>query len=80
MNDKYLRLQRDHEVQQSSMQSEREELQSAFEELKIEQQHLREPRELIEKQSKDYLREKNNELFDTLMAQERINDKYKWEL
>jgi hypothetical protein len=36
MHDKYLRLQRDHEVQQNSIQSEREEMQSAFEELKIE--------------------------------------------
>ena len=35
---------------------------------------------MINKQSRDYLREKNNELFDTLISQERITEKYKWEL
>ena len=41
---------------------------------------MREPAELIEKQTKDYLREKNSELFDALIKQERLTEKYKWEL
>jgi len=55
-------------------------LQTIIQELKLTQQHLREPGELIEKQSKDFLREKNAELFDALIAQERMTEKYKWEL
>lgn len=49
-------------------------------ELKLTQEHLREPGELIAKQSKDYLREKNSELFDALISQERMTEKFKWEL
>lgn len=41
---------------------------------------MREPSELIEKQTKDYLKEKNSELFDALIKQERLTEKYKWEL
>ena len=41
---------------------------------------MREPGELIAEQSKTYLREKNAEIFDALIAQERITEKYKWEL
>lgn len=48
--------------------------------MKHSQEHLREPGELIQKQSKDYLREKNNELIDALIAQERVAEKFKWEL
>ena len=80
MRDKFLRLQRDKENTDQQSQKEREEFQAAYEELKIEQHHLREPSELIEKQTKDYLKEKNSELFDALIKQERLTEKYKWEL
>ena len=55
-------------------------MQVIIQELKLTQEHLRQPGELVAKQSKDYLREKNAELFDAYIAQERLTEKYKWEL
>ena len=80
MRDKFLRLERDFESLEQSHTKKIEEMASTIQELKLTQEHLREPGELIAKQSKDYLREKNAELFDAFIAQERLTEKYKWEL
>lgn len=80
MRDKFLRLERDIQTKQHNWLKEKDELQSTIHELKVTQDHLRQPAELIEKQSKDYLREKNSELLDALIGQERMTEKFKWEL
>ena len=80
MRDKFLRLQRDKAIQSEQWQQEKEELKLTIQELKTSQTHLKEPAELIQKQSRDYLREKNAEIFDALIAQERLTEKYKYEL
>jgi len=80
MRDKYLRLQSTQVTNEQSWQQEKDKLQSTIQELKLTQEHLREPGELIEKQNKNYLREKNNELLDALISQERMTEKYKREL
>ena len=80
MRDKFLRLQRDKEHDEQAHNKKIEELHVIIQELKLTQEHLREPGELVAKQGKDYLREKNAELFDAYIAQERLTEKYKWEL
>ena len=80
MRDKYLRLERDMQTKQNTWMKERDDLRQTIEELKVTQEHLRQPAELIAKQSKDFLREKNSELLDALIGQERMTEKFKWEL
>ena len=77
---KYLTVLRDLEIKNDSWAKEREEYQAMIEEQKLAAQLQAEPKELRNKQNKDYLREKNDDLVDTLVKQERICEKYKWEL
>ena len=51
-----------------------------IDELKLGAQLETEPKNLEEKTTKDWMREKNDELIDTLVKQERMCEKYKWEL
>ena len=59
---------------------EREEYKAMIDELKVGARLQAEPRELQQKQTKEWLRDKNDELVDTLVKQERMCEKYKWEL
>ena len=68
------------QLAQESWNKEREEYKAMIEELKVGARLQAEPRELKEQQTKDWLREKNDELVDTLVKQERMCEKYKWEL
>ena len=80
MRDKYLRLQNDMQNAQISHQKEKEDFAIQIHELKLTAQHLREPGEVVANQARDYLREKNQELVDALIGQERLAEKFKWEL
>lgn len=77
---KYLALQRDIQLSQDTWAKEREEYKAMIDELRVGAQLQAEPRELKEKQTRDWMREKNDELVDTLVKQERMCEKYKWEL
>lgn len=41
---------------------------------------MSDPKEMVDMQGRMVLREKNSELMDALIAQERIGEKYKYEL
>jgi hypothetical protein len=49
MRDKYLRLERDMQTKQNTWMKERDDLRQTIEELKVTQEHLRQPAELIAK-------------------------------
>lgn len=77
VRDKYLRLQRDKELSDQQHRKQHEELQSIIQDLNLDH---RAPQELIQKQSKDFLKDKNADLVDALLAQQRLTDKFKGEL
>lgn len=51
-----------------------------IDELRVGARLQAEPKELKDKQTREWMREKHDELVDTLVKQERMCEKYKWEL
>ena len=80
MRDKYLRLDRDAQRSEEAFSKEREELIARIDEVKREGILMADPKEMVDLQGRMVLREKNSELMDALIAQERIGEKYKYEL
>lgn len=75
MRDQYLRLDRDKQRAEEQWEKHREE-REYIKAMECEGDSY----QLIEKQRRDNLKEKNAELVDAIIKQERLSERYKWEL